>query len=177
MTEELYEGPDAPAVAADPAGPDPAAGTLAPEIEALKGERDEYHDRLLRTAAEFENYRKRAERDRRELAEQATGDVLLELLALADDFDLALSVEPGSSPDAYRKGVELIRTKLHDLLRRHQVHPIEAVGRDFDPNVHQAVVHEPTASHRDGEVMEELRRGYMRGDRLLRPALVKVAKA
>jgi molecular chaperone GrpE len=177
MTEELYEGPDAPAVAADPAGPDPDGETVPPEIATLKAERDDYHDRLLRTAAEFENYRKRADRDRRDQADYATGELLLEVLTLADDFDRALAVDAGGSTDAYRKGVALIHAKLHELLRRHNVQPIEAVGHDFDPNLHQAVLHEPSRTHRDGEVMEELRRGYMRGDRLLRPAMVKVAKA
>jgi molecular chaperone GrpE len=176
MTEDLYEGPDAPAVAAEPAGPDPGE-TTPPDVAALKAERDEFYDRLLRTAAEFENYRKRADRDRRDQADYATGELLLEVLTLADDFDRALAVDAGTSSDAYRKGVELIHAKLHELLRRHNVHPIEAVGREFDPNLHQAVLHEPSSAHRDGEVMEELRRGYMKGERLLRPAMVKVAKA
>ena len=71
----------------------------------------------------------------------------------------------------------MIHAKLHDLLRKQGLRPIESVGADFDPNVHQAVVHETSPEHREGEVIEELRRGYMLGDRLLRPAMVKVAKA
>ena len=100
-----------------------------------------------------------------------------ELLLVVDDFDLALTVEAGEEAAAYRKGVELIHAKLHDLLRKQGVRPIEALGADFDPNVHQAVMHESSPEHREGEVIGELRRGYMLGDRLLRPAMVKVAKA
>ena len=78
--------------------------------------------------------------------------------------------------DAYRQGVEIIHRQLLDLLRKHQVTPMEVVGADFDPHVHQAVAHEPSAAHRDGEVIAEMRRGYRLGERLLRPAMVRVAK-
>jgi molecular chaperone GrpE len=143
----------------------------------LQRERDDYYDRWLRKTAEFENYRKRIERERREQADQRVVDLLLELLAVVDDFDLALTVEAGEGSGAYRRGIELIHTKFTDLLEKQGVRPIEAVGADFDPNVHQAVLHETSADHRDGEVIAELRRGYMIGDRLLRPAMVKVAKS
>ena len=148
-----------------------------PEIADLQRERDEYLDRLLRKTAEFDNYRRRIERERREQADRAIVDILQELLVVVDDFDLALTVEPGEGAAAYRKGVELIYGKLQDLLRRYDVKPIEALGADFDPNLHQAVVHEPSDEHREGEVIGELRKGYTIGDRLLRPAMVKVAKA
>ena len=142
-----------------------------------KRERDDIYDRLLRKTAEFDNYRKRVERERREQADQSVVDLLQELLLVVDDFDRALTVEAGEEAAAYRKGVELIHAKLHDLLRKQGVRPIEALGADFDPNVHQAVMHESSPEHREGEVIGELRRGYMLGDRLLRPAMVKVAKA
>jgi molecular chaperone GrpE len=147
-----------------------------PEIAALKRERDDFYDRFLRKSAEFENYRKRIDRERREQADQTVVDLLRELLLVVDDFDLALNVEAPEGADAYKKGVELIHTKLHDVLRKYGVRPIDALGSDFDPNFHQAVLHEVSADHRDGEVIDELRRGYMLGDRLLRPSLVKVAK-
>jgi molecular chaperone GrpE len=149
----------------------------APEIAALRQERADLYDRLLRTTAEFDNYRKRIERERRERADDAIVHFLQELLLVVDDFDRALTVDDSESPGAYRKGVELIHTKLHEFLRKHQVRPIEALGAEFDPNIHQAVMHESSADHREGEVIGELRRGYMMGDRLLRPAMVKVAKA
>ena len=146
-------------------------------VEILKSERDEYYDRLLRKTAEFDNYRKRIDRERRAHADQVVSDLLLDLLLVVDDFDRALTVEADSGAVAYRKGIELIHAKLHDLLRKQGVRPIEAMGADFDPNLHQAVIYEESPEHREGEVIGEMRRGYMIGDRLLRPAMVKVAKA
>jgi molecular chaperone GrpE len=145
-------------------------------ISDLQRERDDYQDRWLRKTAEFDNYRKRVERERREQADQKVTDLLLELLPIVDDFDRALTMDAGEGGEAYRKGIELIHAKLNDLLRRHGVHPIESLGADFDPNVHQAVIHESSPEHREGEVIGELARGYTMGDRLLRPAMVKVAK-
>jgi molecular chaperone GrpE len=141
-----------------------------PDAAELQRERDDYRDRWMRKSAEFDNYRKRIERERREQSDQAVVDLLQELLLVVDDFDRALTVDSGDGDPAYRKGVELIHGKLHDLLGKYGVKPIDALGADFDPNVHQAVVHE-------GEVIGELRKGYMLNDRLLRPAMVKVAKA
>ncbi len=157
---------------ADTAGDRDSSDALA----VLQRERDDYHDRWVRKAAEFDNYRKRVERERREQADQAIVDLLQELLAVVDDFERALAVG-GEGTDAYRKGVELIYTKLHELLRKYGVQPVQALGADFDPNLHQAVVHESSPEHREGEVIGELRRGYTINGRLLRPALVKVAKA
>ena len=160
--------PDAP----DPSEhPDPSA-----DLASLTRERDELRDRLLRQAAEFDNYRKRIERERRAQADESVVRLLLELLLVVDDFDLALAGDAGGSASPYRKGVELIHAKLHDLLRKQGVKPVDALGADFDPNLHQAVTHEASAGHRDGEVIGELRRGYTLGDRLLRPSMVKVAQ-
>jgi len=146
-------------------------------VEILKRERDDYFDRLLRKTAEFDNYRKRVDRERRAQADQAVVDLLQDLLLVVDDFDRALTVDAEDGSGSYRKGVELIHAKLHDLLRKQGVRAIDAIGTDFDPNVHQAVSHEVSPNHREGEVIGEMRRGYMMGDRLLRPAMVKVAKA
>jgi molecular chaperone GrpE len=151
--------------------------TVAPELAGAQRERDDFRDRWLRKSAEFDNYRKRIERERREQGDRAVNDLLQQLLLVVDDFDRAMTVDAGEGGDAYRKGVDLIHSKLHDLLRRQGLHPIEAMGADFDPNVHEAVVHEASPEHREGEVIGELRKGYTIGDRLLRPALVKVAKA
>jgi molecular chaperone GrpE len=156
---------------------EPANATEASEIAELQRERDDFKDRWLRKGAEFDNYRKRIERERREQADQAVVDLLQDLLLVVDDFDRALTVEASDSDSGYRKGVELIHAKLHDLLRKQGLKPIEALGADFDPNVHQAVMHEESPEHREGEVIGELRKGYMLNDRLLRPAMVKVAKA
>ena len=146
-------------------------------LETLRREKDALQDRLLRTAAEFDNYRKRVERDRREQAEALTADALSDLLPIIDDLERALRAPSGGDVDAFRKGVELIHRQMTELLRKRGVKTIDAVGADFDPRYHQAVVQESSPDHREGEVMEEFARGYMLGDRLLRPAMVKVAKA
>ena len=147
------------------------------QLAALQQERDALQDRLLRTAAEFDNYRKRIDRERRDLAEFAAADVILEFLPILDNLERALQAPSPPEADAFRKGAELIHRQMLDLLRKRGVKPIEALGSDFNPKFHQAVIHETSDSHREGEVMQELQRGYMLGDRLLRPAMVKVAKS
>lgn len=140
-------------------------------------QRDEYYELLLRKTAEFDNYRKRIDRERQAVSEAAASDLLAELLPLVDDLERALSAEADDkTAHAYRRGVELIHRQLLDVLSKRGVRPIEALGADFDPYYHQAVTHEPADGRRDGEVIEEFRRGYTLGDRLLRPAMVKVAK-
>jgi molecular chaperone GrpE len=156
-------------------GVDPAPA-LADEIVELRRDRDGLQDRLLRQVAEFDNYRKRIDRERKESAEYAAADVLQDILPILDDFERALQVDaPGSEP--YRQGLEIIHRALLDLLRKRGVTAIDTVGTDFDPHIHQAVSYEDAPDKRDGEVIEEFRRGYRLGDRLLRPAMVKVAKA
>jgi molecular chaperone GrpE len=147
------------------------------QLDALARERDEMRDRLLRKTAEFDNYRKRVDKERRELSQWAAADVLTDLVAILDDFDRALAVEAPAEAEPYRAGVELIHRQLGELLRKRGVTPLETLGADFDPNLHQAVAYEETAGAREGEVVGELRKGYRLGERLLRPALVRVAKA
>ena len=169
-----------PAQAADanPASAEAASDAPVPdELAQARRERDDYYDRLLRQAAEFDNYRKRTERERREMAQYAAGDLLEALLPVVDDFERALQVEAGPDAAAYRSGVELIYKQLQDLLAKRGVTPIEAAGKPFDPQFHQAITYEPSPGRAEGEVLEVVRRGYMHGDRLLRPAMVKVAKA
>jgi molecular chaperone GrpE len=167
MNNEPFEEQDQPAAADDNAE--------AVDVEALKAERDALQDRLLRTAAEFDNYRKRIDRERREQSESAAASLLAEVLPVVDNLERALQAPSGPEAAGYRAGVELIHRQLLDLLRKRGVTPIEALGTDFDPRFHQAVSQETSEAHRDGEVMEEMQRGYMLGDRLLRPAMVKVA--
>jgi molecular chaperone GrpE len=143
-------------------------------LEEVRRERDALQDRLLRTAAEFDNYRKRMDRERRDLAEYTAGEAIKDLLPIIDNLERAL--QAAAQDDPLRKGVELIHKQMLEILRRRGVTPIEALGTDFDPNVHEAVTQEESEQHREGEVMEELQRGYKVGDRLLRPAMVKVAK-
>jgi len=164
------EDEGAPSAATDPA---PA---LADEIVELRKERDSLHDRLLRQAAEFDNYRKRVDRERKDLGQMAAIDFVQELLPVIDDFERALQTDaPGA--ESYRQGLEIIHRTLMDMLRKRGVTPIDAVGTTFDPQVHQAVAYEEASDRRDGEVMEQFTRGYRLGDKLIRPAMVKVAKA
>jgi molecular chaperone GrpE len=153
------------------------AAAATADVDELQRQRDDYYDRLLRKTAEFDNYRKRVDRDRQATSESLTAEVMRDLLPLVDDLERALKAEPGNdAAQSYRRGVELIQRQLLEILRRRGVKPIEALGADFDPHYHQAVSYDASEGHRDGEVIEEFARGYMLGERLLRPAMVKVAK-
>src|SRR4051812_27233580 len=172
MEYERSDSPDEPTGTASTEQPEASA-----ETGELQKQRDEYYDRLLRKTAEFDNYRKRTDRERVQLSEAAAADLLGELLPLVDDMERALKADAGSDgADSIRRGVELIHKQLLETLRKRGVRPIDSLGADFDPHFHQAVAHDPAEGRREGEVIEEFRRGYMLGDRLLRPAMVKVAK-
>ena len=162
-----------PATEAGPLEP-PDAG---PPADAIKRERDDLYDRLLRKTAEFDNFRKRVDRDRKEMIEWAAADVLSDVLAIADDFDRALAAEAPPEAQQYRAGLDLIQRQLADLIKKRGVTTVDALGSDFDPHLHQAVAYEEVPGARDGEVVGVLAKGYKIGDRLLRPAIVKVAKA
>jgi molecular chaperone GrpE len=167
---------DTPNTGNDRSGQADTEPGLADEIVELRKERDSLHDRLLRQVAEFDNYRKRIERERRDASDYAAADLLQDVLPILDDFERALQVDaPGSEP--YRQGLEIIHRALLEMLRKRGVTAVDAVGADFDPHIHQAVAYEDAPDRRDGEVIAEFRRGYRLGDRLLRPAMVKVAKA
>ena len=155
---------------------EPVETSLEVLLAEAKKEKEDLYDQFLRRTAEFENYRKRIERERRERSNLAAADIILELLAVIDDLERAVNTSIENNTETYRQGVELILRQMLELLRKRDVKPIEALGVDFDPNYHEAVVHEPSPDHKGGEVIEELRRGYMIGGRLLRPDMVKVAK-
>jgi molecular chaperone GrpE len=178
MTSDVNDldlGADGASDATEPAPETPAA---TDDPARVADERDQLRDRLLRTTAEFDNYRKRVERDRREMADRAAESLLLDLLPLVDDLERALAADAtGEGAEAYRRGVEIIHKQMLDLLARRGVKPLEALGADFDPHLHQAVSSEPAEGRRDGEVVEVLRKGYLLNERLLRPAMVKVAQA
>jgi len=172
MEDEHIDAAGETVTAAQPEQQDPSA-----EAAELKQQRDDYYDRLLRKTAEFDNYRRRTDRERLQLSEAAAADLLTELLPLVDDLERALKADASTEAgEAVRKGVELIHRQLLEILRKRGVKPIEALGADFDPHFHNAVASDASEGHREGEVIEEFRRGYMLGDRLLRPAMVKVAK-
>jgi molecular chaperone GrpE len=175
LPAEGVDAGDLSATGDAPPGPE-ATAAPAPDYDTLLRERDEYLDLLRRKTAEFDNYRKRQERERRELSDLAAADVIQDLLPLVDNLDRALKTGTADATvDAYRRGVELIQKQLLDLLARRGVTPIDPLGETFDPHWHDAVVREATSGGRDGEVTEVFSRGYRLGDRLLRPAMVKVA--
>ncbi len=175
MSDENNDSHDT-GMPATEAGPldSPDAGTPA---EAIKRERDDLYDRLLRKTAEFDNFRKRVDRDRKDMIEWAAAEVLNDVLAIADDFDRALAADAPPQAQQFKAGLELIQRQLADLLKKRGVTTLEALGTDFDPHFHQAVAYEEVAGARDGEVVAVLAKGYKLGERLLRPAIVKVAKA
>ena len=147
------------------------------DVAQLQQERDELQDRLLRSAAEFDNYRKRTDRERRELSDAVAADLIRDLLPIIDDMERALAASAATGDPGLRAGVELIHRQLLDALRRRGAESLNVLGEDFDPSWHEALASEPAGDRRDGEIVEEIRRGYRIGSRLIRPALVKVAKA
>ncbi len=143
------------------------------EFEQVKGERDQLLDRLARMQAEFDNARKRAEREKVEFRDIATGNVVDQFLPVIDNFQLALNAS--GNTDQLRSGVALIVKQMEEVLQRMQVTAIPAVGEPFDPRVHEALGSVEREDIPDQHVAEEIRRGYRLRDRLLRPALVRVA--
>jgi molecular chaperone GrpE len=142
----------------------------------LKEERDDLFDRLLRKQAEFENFKKRVEREKSEFAQFASSELMRELLNVLDSFELAIrnaSAEGGR--ENMLRGFDLIHKQLQDTLGRFGLKAIEAKGQLFDPNYHQAVSTQPSSDIREDTVVEELRKGYVLNGRLLRPAMVTVS--
>jgi molecular chaperone GrpE len=144
------------------------------ELQKLKAERDSLLDRLARAQAEFENARRRASKEQQDFRDYAAADSIKPLLPVLDSFERALQVK--SEPADFRSGVELIYKQLQDALAKIGVKAIPAKGEQFDPHVHEAIEMVETSDAADHEVIEELQRGYKIKDRLLRPAMVKVAK-
>lgn len=156
----------------EPAAVNAADGNQA-EFEQLKAERDQLVDRVVRLQAEFENARKRAEREKADYRDFATGNVLEQFLPVLDNFELALKAT--GSADQLRTGVQLIVKQMEEVLSKFQVNPVPAVGVEFDPRVHEALGTVERDDIPDQHVAEEIRRGYKLRDKLLRPALVRVA--
>jgi molecular chaperone GrpE len=172
------EGVESGSRPADPpaAGTGTNAGTDAGTdagMEKLRQENVELRDRVTRTLADFDNFRKRSQRESQEFRRYALLEPLRELLAVADNLDLALSAQ--GSADDLKRGVEMIHRQMQELLRRFGVTEVPAVGQPFDPTQHEAVAREESREVKTPTVTAELRRGYKLHDRLLRPAMVKVA--
>lgn len=151
--------------------PDPSA--LQKELDQLATEKSDLHDRLLRAQAEFQNFRKRVERERGELFEYASMEAVRALLPVLDDFERSLKVE--SADKEYVKGMELIYQRFFDGLKKLGLEPISSAGEPFNPHIHHAVDMVETEDAPPDTVLEEFQRGYNFKGRMLRPAMVKVA--
>lgn len=154
------------------AEPEPAA--QQEELERLRQERDALLDRAARLQAEFDNFRKRNAREQQEFRDYALAEAIKSLLPVLDSFDRALAT-PERNSEEFHAGIELINRQFHDALTKLGLQPIETQGQPFDPNLHQAVQLVETDEAEDHHVFDELQRGYMLKNRLLRPAMVRVA--
>jgi len=187
---EVENQPEAVAeteVAENEAGSDPLVpvepGTASPEQLAELKERaakaDEHWDRLLRTTADFDNFKKRATREKQDAVKYANESLLQKLIPILDNFDMALSAAQNAQPDgsqSLQTGINMIYQQLKSLLAETGVEEIDAAGKPFDPNFHEAVSQKETTEVPEGQVVQQLRKGYKLKDRLLRPATVIVAK-
>lgn len=168
---------EAPEQEKNPADEEERAGAVESraEVERLKQELQGERDRLLRSLADFENYRRRVERDRASAARSGKREVILSLLDVLDDFDRALS-HMGDAPSSVAQGVQAIQRNLLSALDRQGVTAFKTVGENFDPRFHDAISTVESEDLESGTVAEELQRGYRWGDEVLRPARVRVAQ-
>lgn len=151
------------------------AEQLERELEHARTQADEHLRSWQRAAADFSNYRRRTDEERSAMTQLSNAVLLSKLLAVVDDFDRALANVPEDVHEGWVDGVRLVERKLRTVLESEGVTPIEAMGQPFDPNLHEAVVHEETTAYPDNQVIDEVQRGYRLHDRVLRPALVRVA--
>jgi molecular chaperone GrpE len=160
------------------ASPTPATDQIDTEdaMAGLQADLDRFRDLALRSQADFENYKKRTAREKEEAIKYANKSLLERLVAIIDNFELGLAAakEQGEQSPIY-SGMILVQKQLNDLLAENGLQPIEAEGKTFDPNVHEAIAHEPSDQFPEGTVLRQTRRGYRFNDRLLRPAKVVVS--
>ena len=171
---------ESPASGRGAAPVDPSTTTDTPASADLQQERDDLQDRLLRTAAEFDNYRKRTDRERRELSQAITGDVVRDILPAIDDLERALAATKSTAHgrdqvEALRRGVELVHRQLLEVLRKRGVEPFEVIGHDFDPEWHEAVAVEVRTDLKEGTIVRVHQQGYVLGESVMRPARVTVS--
>lgn len=166
MTSGEQEPTEAPEVTAD---------ELQARIAQLEKEAADYKDQWLRAAADYKNFKRRVEQERADLIRNASAGLLLKLLPVVDDLDRATaSAPPEIAETPWYGGFRLIPQKLHTVLESEGVTPIEALGQDFDPTQHEAVIYEEAADGQTGKVTAELQKGYKLHDKVLRPTMVKV---
>lgn len=166
-TELAPEGSPAAPAAESPSGVE--------RIKTLEEEKKTLFEQLIRRQADFENFRKRIDREQQEARQRAEAELVAALLPVLDAFERALAAPAGTADEEYRKGVELIYKQMFDTLARAGLKPLEVVGQSFDPFLHHAVERVETTDHDDQKILAELQRGYTFKERLLRPALVRVA--
>jgi molecular chaperone GrpE len=165
------------AVEAAPRGASDLPEDLPGAYRQLLAEKHDLYDRLLRKQAELDNFRKRTDREKEELSKLATADLIRSLLPALDSFERALKHRDPRVPREFYQGIELIYRDVLDVLVRAGLDPLDTKGKLFDPHLHQAVESVESEQHHDQEIVEELQRGYKLKQRLLRPAVVKVAVA
>jgi molecular chaperone GrpE len=159
----------------------PAGATLDAEgtddaVASLQSDLDRFRDLALRTQADFENYKKRCARERDDAIKYANSSLLERLLPIVDNFELGLSAARGEGEDSpVFSGMSMVLKQLSDFLSENGLRPIDAVGHKFDPNLHEAIAHEPSDEVAEDKVIRQTRRGYRLKDRLLRPATVVVS--
>ncbi len=150
---------------------------LQQRLQQAEQDAASYKDQFLRTTAEMRNYKRRVEQERADLIRNAGAGVLMKLLPILDDFELAMAHVPQEIADSpWFNGVKIVQSKLQTVLESEGVKPIEAFGKPFDPNYHEAVMHEDAGPDQAGMVTAELRKGYTLHDRVIRPAMVKVGQ-
>jgi len=160
---------------------DAAVGELitvkASEYQKALTEAAEYKDRWVRALADFENFRKRYERERKDLIKYANQELIVDFLGVMDDLERAVEAANAKHEDytAFLKGIEMVMARIYDLLKKNDVKAVEAVGKKFDPHCHEILMQLPSDQHADGQVLEEFQKGYYLGDRVVRTAKVKVA--
>jgi molecular chaperone GrpE len=148
---------------------------LERELAETRAKSEEHLYNWQRSAADFANFKRRTDEERATVGQFSNAILIGKLLSVLDDFDRALESVPEEADDPWIEGVKLVERKLRGALESEGVTAIEAMGQPFDPNLHEAVVHEPTADHPDNQVIGELQRGYRLHDRVIRPSLVRVA--
>lgn len=146
------------------------------EVEELKAKCEEYFNMLQRTAAEFDNYKKRTAREKEALYMDATGDVVAAFLPVVDNIERAIQAANNDASDtSLKEGIELVYRQFKDVMKKLNVEPIEAVGKEFDPNLHNAVSHVDDEEYGENVVVEEFQKGYVLKDKVIRHSMVKVA--
>lgn len=179
--QDQPKGPGSPNGQADkipPAGKDKEIKIKESEHARLIEEAAKYKDQYIRLYAEFENARKRMEREKQDFIRYANEELIVEFLTILDNLERSVESARTNHQDytAFVKGIELVMAHIHDMLKKNGVKPIETKGKMFDPHSHEVLMQEETDKHEDGLVLEEFQKGYYLGDRVVRTAKVKVAK-